>query len=425
MRHLRNLLYFVVGLLLGAVFTFAHAASYTSGGTKNWGPGYKWQGNGTISGGSAQTIESINVGGKYISVPFAGPIAAAALETIINGLKSSPKTIAGPIAAAWLIGKGIEYYNDNWRTKDPSQPPVSDGACWQDPYTANGDTPKCSPSEWHADWSSGNPSLSWTAPVISPDGLSIKTCAVGQSWVCKTSPKVSQGNPTCQSGYTWDPALQTCDAPWRDVGQADWDKALGILPPDQVLEDLCKRLAKYGTPCGANGVLGQQTTVPLSDYAPDPVTGVQSRQVATLTPAGTSDDPTRMEVKVNKQEKTTTTDPGTGQTTTTETTKKNDEPTDFCVLHPNSLACMEGGEPEDVDLQKDTRNFQITPQTGFGADNGTCPPDRVLTLRTGGIQISESWQPVCQMATTFRPAIIGMAWILATMIGLGLARRAE
>lgn len=101
-----------------------------------------------------------------------------------------------------------------------------------------------------------------------------------------------------------------------------------------------------------------------------------------------------------------------------------EEKPDFCIENPDALACWKDGEPEDVDLVKDTKNISITPGSGWGSDSGTCPSPKTHTLRTGHT-VSMSWQPVCDGAAMFRPVVIGLAWLAAIYALLAIQRKAQ
>lgn len=218
------------------------------------------------------------------------------------------------------------------------------------------------------------------------------------------------------------------------AGESDWDRFREIMPPDAVMKDLCSRLAALGGEsygCPVTNPKVETAIVPLSNWVQDPNTGKWSRTVAKVTGAPTADDPYRKQVDVqvetqdrpsetNEQGQTVDAETGEVITTPAKTTEKDN---DLCTLHPDALACWEKGDPEDIDLDAETKNITITPDSGWGASGATCPADLTYTTHQG-IQVKYSWQPVCQMANTFRPIVIGFAWLSAILIFLGISRKA-
>lgn len=95
---------------------------------------------------------------------------------------------------------------------------------------------------------------------------------------------------------------------------------------------------------------------------------------------------------------------------------------DLCVSSPDRVSCMTAGELPDVDQLTDNP-IQVTfsEQSGFGAIDSSCPPD--LTSDFLGQQVAFSFLPVCTAAETFRPIVLGMAFITATLLAFGISNR--
>lgn len=429
MKLLRASLYFVVGLLLGTTWALSYAGTFQS----YQGSAYRtingttyWKGDaGTLAQSQARVIESVNVGGKYIGVPYLSSIGTAAVSTAIAAVRSTPGAFITSALLSYLLSQGIEYINGQFVKKGDPVQPTPGHARYQSEVTgvsgpnlsftvlgckANGAIPwsdnlSCSsngfPNGRMCGWCK-NPDNSWWVDSIRDTGAPAPT--------------------TCPGGYTLNAEGTSCIAnDYVPVGDSDWDKVRGVTPPDEVMRDLCEKIAALGTSspgCPMSNPRVEQTSTPISEYSPD-----GKRKVVTIKPAPTPEDPYRIEISVEEETKTVTTNPDGSQT---ETTTKQDttEKEDFCTLHPDSIACSQWGEPEDADLEKDERNINITPDGGWGADSGQCPADETVTLRNGTV-LTQSWQPVCQTATTFRPLIIGMAWVVAALLALGIHRRSE
>ena len=159
--------------------------------------------------------------------------------------------------------------------------------------------------------------------------------------------------------------------------------------------------------------------MPLSSPYPDPISpGATVRDVATVTPQTGE----RVQVEVTKQQ----VDPTTGEPkTNTETGEPvpSEEKTEFCVENPDVLACAKLGEPEEVEELKKTKDIAITPDSGFGPADSSCPAPLTYSLISGGRSLSFSYEPICKGARIFRPAIIGMAWLSGLFIFFGFARK--
>ncbi len=162
--------------------------------------------------------------------------------------------------------------------------------------------------------------------------------------------------------------------------------------------------------------------VELSQRYTDPVTGKQYVDMGYVTVTGP--DVTKGDLQVVRQEVDSTgkpvTDPTTGQDKPPEATKND-------CAGSTKLGCMEAGDiPEGPNLNEKEINVSITPDTGWGADNAGCPADVVVSMRTPGAQPAVfSYQPVCKAADMFRPIVLGLAWVAAVLIALGVNRRGE
>jgi len=402
------------------VFSFsASAVSYTSAGNtfRSSGGASAYTGSsGSVSGGVASTIESVNVGGRYIGVPAWGPITATAGEVIIGIAQRSPAAIAISVAP-WLITKGIEYIDGKWQVKQPDMPmptTPSDSACGMTAQQCN-HMASASYDQYQSSWDSMT-ATSCVARLKGPtfDFVSM-TCAKGP-----TAKPCPDGYTALGNGYC------TSNTPYADAAESDWAKFRGEVPPDQVLNDLCKKLAEG---CNVSEVKTSGGFANLSDWVQTTPGGDWTRQVATVTPAPSANDPERVQVSTQTETKPADSpvDPATGKPADNGTsgTKTPDQTTDFCVLHPDSIACSTLGDPPDVpDVQKQDKPLSITPDSGWGPQTGNCPADLTYTTH-GGIAVRFSYAPVCQGATTFRPVVIGLAWISAVLIFLGVSRRAN
>lgn len=95
----------------------------------------------------------------------------------------------------------------------------------------------------------------------------------------------------------------------------------------------------------------------------------------------------------------------------------------LCAMFPDILACEKLGSPiEPVAISNIDVPISITPVSGIGNSNGTCPADKQITLALVG-QISVSYSFVCQYVVGLRPVIIALAWMTAAFTLLGFTRK--
>ena len=446
-RIIRLAVYLVLGLLLGATATFASAASTFGNASSKGMKSGAWNGSGSIdSGRTAKTIESVNIGGKYIPVPMLGSVGAAALEALIIGLKNSPQAIVVGGVVSYLASKGMQMVDGSLKVAAPPVP-----AQQTDPLTGNYEyscggnvyvgplsiagAQQCASAAGWGDTAGTFVANSTSFNYVGTSSLFSGTytlAVMSRGGTCQTGYHLSGStcvpdNP-CPSGYVLAVDGNSClstayDGPY----ESDWDKIRNDPPLPEVMKEICQKLSAIGSSSYACPVTNQRTepvTEPLTDWKTDPVTGQQNRQVAKISPAPTPENPERVEITTETETKTTTTNPETGQPESSTETKK-DENSDFCVLHPDSLACAKIGDlPEDPALDPTNKDVTITRQD-WGAADASCPNDLSYTLRLTGHTVGMSYKPVCDGLRTFRPVVIGMGWLAAIFAFLGISRRAQ
>ena len=259
----------------------------------------------------------------------------------------------------------------------------------------------------------------WKIPGTSGNcvsGFSYSGCAV----TC-TSGASSGGTAACTGcSFTGMPAEQTA-ASGTPVPQSEKDKP---TTPDGCLAQGKGFVTSSSgvTTCinGADAPASQpvQTTEKTSGTA-------TNEQGQTTSKSGTK----TTECAGGNCKETQVNDTGTGQTT--ETTDKptstfcSDNPNspmckeskDPCEDNPDRVGCMEKGEPADGDdLPKEDRGVTSITVQSFGS-SANCPSD--VTLPKGA---TLSYAYPCQMATSLRPIILAIAWLIAGFIVVGAAR---
>jgi len=79
------------------------------------------------------------------------------------------------------------------------------------------------------------------------------------------------------------------------------------------------------------------------------------------------------------------------------------------------VGCLKLDVPEGPNLPTVDKQISINPETGFGADNGTCP-GLVHTSLVGDV---DPFGLVCTYMAGIRYFVIGISFIMATLIFLG------
>jgi hypothetical protein len=103
---------------------------------------------------------------------------------------------------------------------------------------------------------------------------------------------------------------------------------------------------------------------------------------------------------------------------TTETTTEAPESQSECEKSPDTVGCMQPGEPpEGPDIEQVNIPISITPQS-FGATNASCPQGSVLSLAHGNLTIE--YTQICAFAQGVRPVVLAVAWLIAALIIAGV-----
>jgi len=105
-------------------------------------------------------------------------------------------------------------------------------------------------------------------------------------------------------------------------------------------------------------------------------------------------------------------------TTTVTTTTPDSEvpdPEDPCTKFPDRVGCAKLSTAEGPELPEQDKQISISPESGFGADNGVCP-GLVHTSLVGDV---DPFGLVCTYMSGIRYFVIGISFIMATLIFLG------
>lgn len=420
MKPLRLARYVVVGLLLGGCFTLSYAGnfqSYQGAAFRTVNGTTYWKGDaGSFAQSKATVLESVRVGGTYITVPTFAQVTGAAVAVGMGAVRMSPG-LAGAALISWLASQGLELIDGEWKKKNKTGTYAP----------ASTSEPSCSTlSSGSAVYSAGYTYLrtasvahcGGTPPgdvgLYCDNGAGATGCRFDGIYLisgCPAGSTLQNGSCVANTGYV-------------PAGQSDWDAVNGVTPPDQVMRELCQALAKYNTStpgCAMYNAKTAKASVAMSDWAHNPNTGKYERQVATWTPRPTPEDPFAGEVsvKTESRDSSAATDPTTGDTLNPSDTSSQDNTKDtpFCTLYPESLACAKMGTPEEADkLESKTMGVEsITIQT-FGS-SATCPSPIRLPH---GSELSFEWP--CRMAEGVKPFLLALAWLAAGLIVIGAMR---
>jgi hypothetical protein len=165
--------------------------------------------------------------------------------------------------------------------------------------------------------------------------------------------------------------------------------------------------SQTGQPTTTTTTNGQGTTTTTKqetynyNYAGDKITYQTVTNTYTCTGAGSCSS-----ANADSTTTTTTEPPPEGST----------EQEGECAKNPTAAGCVKLGTPPDAEaMPGKSIAVTVAPESGFGADTGTCPA-MVQTQLIGSV---DPFGLVCTYMSGIRFAVIGIAWIMAALIFLG------
>ncbi|MFS8934742.1 virulence factor TspB C-terminal domain-related protein [Cupriavidus taiwanensis] len=382
------------------------------------GSNYITSASASFSGAAFNSALTTQVAGKAVTVPATWRLASNAGQFAISAVRLSPATLVGSAVASWLLPYGIEWLNNQFQTTTPGQP----ASQWGGGYNYQCTGAPAGPITIQAAIQCGT-YAGWTN--ITNVQISVLS---GKDYKATAS---TSGNPnatiavfsyigTCPAGTT---NTGTSCVTAQTVGpttESDWSRVQADPVPDAVHSWLANK--GLGVPIVPQ-VNPATQVVPLSDPYVDPVTGKRYKDVAYVTPSPSSPTKTA-DLQVAKQEVDAEGNPIVDPTTGG--VKAPEETDDPCLAHPDRIGCMEKGEiPAEPEIKGADKTITITPDGGWGAETASCPADLTATTRTGGTLVTFSFKPACDAADTFRPLVIGLAWLAAVLIALGVGRKGD
>lgn len=371
---------------------------------------------GQVSANDGQFSQGMttSVAGTLVTVPATWSFAANAGQFAVAAVRSSPASLIGGAVAAWLLAKGLSYLDGQFqKTDDSSQSQYGGGYMYQCAGSPPG--PISVSAATACGVAAGHEGITGVA-IVNVGGIWMGTASTSGNPGAISTIAVFSPVGGCPEGTT-DDGSKCVATSKKPATQADFDQLTTAPLPDAVTKELTGK--GVSLPLNDPALDPKPQVVPLSSPHPDPSSpGVTVRDIATVTPQ-TSE---RVQIEVSKQP----VDSVTGQPKTDPTTgdpAPTEEKTEFCVENPDVLACAKFGEPEEVEELKKTKDISITPDSGFGPADSSCPAPLTYSLINGGRSLSFSYEPICKGARIFRPAIIGMAWLSGLFIFFGFARK--
>jgi hypothetical protein len=389
--------------------------------------GYVTNAASAFSGAAFNNGMTTQVGGRSVTVPATWRLAANAGQVALTAVRTTPLGAAASIAATLLASYGIQQCVNGslggWCVYDtqehaPNGRPYSAISSWASnvgthryatPEEACMDTPG---AEFGQTFVRTVPSgAMYYCEFLKVSGIKDYWGPVQRTAGCLAGDLLS-GDMCIPPGYVGpDNERAATDTEWAKVSPDVFtasDALLNALGKDGAFLDITPKFA------------AEPQVVPLSDPYIDPVTGRRFRDVATVQP---NPDGKTADVQIAKQEVDANGDPAKDASGAPASPQKQEDP---CVGHEDRLGCMTAGDiPQGPDLGKDERTISITPDSGWGSDTAECPADLTTTLRQGGQIVAFSFKPVCDGADVFRPVVIGLAWIGAVLIALGVGRKGD
>ena len=163
---------------------------------------------------------------------------------------------------------------------------------------------------------------------------------------------------------------------------------------------------------------------PLGEPVPVPNSDPQQWKtpVIDVIAAPLPDQPWRVDVQpkdILKNDPSPITDPAVSNVEPTGQTQQEKTP-GLCDLYPDILACQKPNfDTPDIDqIETKDASITITPDSGWGAENATCPSARHLP----GANVDFEFTTICNFMSGIRPVMIAVAWLMAAMILIGFKR---
>jgi len=396
--------------------------------------GYAKAANEAWVNNTVRNTDSLNVGGQAVKVPALQRLAANAPRFAAAAIFNHPliRTAAGVAAMLSAAKMLYDASTNTWREETPQTEKLRWAAAWG-VYVSS--------AQEVCTYNHGSGEYGATAVMTSPTTANCVHNKDGRIVSQRTAEKT--GTFSCPPGWTVTPA--GCLSPAVDY--PDFIEKVGATPmPQSVPNELPE-----GTPLPVKQPVINPTPgdnpqpqpyfvptgnpVPNPNYDPnaDPVPENQPyfQPGVRIVPSPTFDEPWRVDIQpVNRPTSspdpksasdlnpTPATNPDPAQDPAKNDKPKDEDKQDLCEKHPEILACQKLDEPEDKPLENKTKEISIIPDSGWGADNATCPASKVLHVQ--GREVSIPYDLFCTYMKGIRPIVLAMAWLTAAFILIGV-----
>lgn len=369
---------------------------------------------GNFSAASFSGGFTTNVGGKAVTMPASMRMAANAGQFAISAVRLSPAALIGSAVVAWLLSQGIEYIDGQWKKKDASDngSPIA-GKLWYHTGYQTACTPAnpCTWSDVKADFET---KYGKNLPQYYIGGARITGTCTGSSTSAQCPFEYQWNDGKWYNGGMATFYVQAASQPqYVPATEADFAPLATAPLPDAVADELAPK--GVALPMENPVFDPPYVDLPLGEPYVDPVTGKRYQDKARVTPQS---DGKTADVQTTKQEVDEAGDPVTDPATGVE--KPPQKQDDFCKQNPDSLACMEKGETDELELETRSIGSMVSPVSVGGA--GHCMADKTLAIASMGRSVTFTYKPICDLASMVRPLILALAWLLAGWIMVGAVK---
>lgn len=372
-----------------------------------------------LSGGSAAVTMTTQVEGQVVRIPAVMRMAANAGQIGIAAMRTNPWGIVATSVLSMLISYGIQKCADGTWCVSQKPGPAGDSSVDGYQYICHQTSLGNSPMDACNVYAAKIGGQYYSKSIAGSCGGGCYFVQMGdhndpnnlaQVWSATRTGACASGYVSSSGSCVPDPNL-----PKVPASDSDWSKVPTTGWPDQVTNDL-SAVSGVQLPVTVSPSV-DHVDLPLGSPVTDPVTGNRYQTNARVTP--NVNDPRTADLTVTKQpvdaNGNPATDPATG------TAKPPEKPTDQCDGHESRVGCMDAGSvPDPEAIAENKINVSVTPDGGWGPDNGSCPTG---TFSVRGFSFSTPWGPVCSFATMIRPLVIAFAWLAAALIVVGIGQK--
>lgn len=409
MDHFRRLIFCVLALFSASSFAGSAAVMTATASAVSTATGIRAvTGSFSATAGSFNIPSVVQVAGRSITMPASARIASNAPSYVLSGIRSKNLWVAGGAIALWLGQEAIQQQAGQWvKTSYAGYVDLPGGIRVTGPVGSLPDL------VWQArgSWVMTVPisagaicDVVGARPSLGAGGhyAMLFSCAGVQYVLITDAGNTFRSWPIVLNGTLSSPATNS-----------DFDAVLNHPMPDAAAVEAAAN--NVPVPVDEPQVKPGVVTAPITDPYTDPVTGKTVQDKVQVNPDPVPGNP--MQVRVTPF--TTETQPdGSTQNKSADLptggggTSSGGTPTDTdCDKYPNASGCQPFDDVPDSNLGTKDIQAGITPYSGFGPDNGSCPAD--VPIRNGAVF---SFVTYCDLAYRIRPILLGAAWVVAVLL---------